>query len=154
MMCSLKKTVVALAGIAALGALGAGDAGAQVSSTEVYQLSTVGGKPLPTVIEQNSDCHDEIVSASLTLGTEGRWTLAMEEREVCPNHSASETDEEDGTYHVEGETIHFMDDDGEPFVADDDSTELELDLLREGTRTDNGLTVTIADEDTVLEFTR
>lgn len=153
-MCSLQKTIVALTGFAALGAIGAADAGAQVSSTEVYQLSTVGGNPLPTVIEENSDCHDEIVSASLTLGTDSRWTLAMDEREVCPNHSASETDEEGGTYHIEGETIHFMDDDGQPFAADEDATELELDLLRDGTRSDSGLRVTIADEDTVLEFTR
>lgn len=153
-MSGLAKTVMVSGGLAVFAILCAGEASAQVSSTEVYRLSRIGDQDLPVVVEQSGDCRDEVQAATLTLNTDGRWLLETQEQQICGESTSTDTDSEDGRYHIQGETIHFMDDDGEPIPADDDPDEIELERLREATRTENGLRVVIADDDAVLEFTR
>jgi hypothetical protein len=152
---TLRRTIFLFAALAASTGLSlAGEAAAQVATQETYQLAQVAGQQLPVVTEESGDCRDELHAATLTLGTDGRWTLVTTEQEICPQETEEEEDTEEGTYTLEGETIRFMDSDGETPVDDGDDTELEVDDLVQGTRTGEGLTVRVADGETELVFRR
>lgn len=141
--------------VAAAAVAGTADgAAAQVATEETYQLAQVAGQALPVVTEENDECRDELAAATLTLATDGTWTLVTTEREVCGQESDEDEDQEDGRYTVAGQTIHFTDDDGDTPTADGDDSELEVDDLVEGTRTADGLTVRVADGNTQLQFRR
>lgn len=153
MKISQRTSLASLVATAAV-LLTAGGAGAQVASQETYQLAQVAGQALPVVTEENGDCRDELSAATLTLDTDGTWTLVTTEREVCGQDVDEDEDREDGRYTVDGQTIHFTDDDGNVATADGDDSELEVDDLVHATRTADGLTVQVADGDTQLQFRR
>ncbi len=132
----------------------AGDAAAQVAAQETYQLTQVAGQPLPAVVEESGNCRDELTGATLTLNPDGTWTLVTTENEICGAQTEEEGDTEDGTYTIEGETIRFLDDDGDVPQDDGNDSELEVDDLVQATRTAEGLTVRVADDDTELRFRR
>jgi len=154
--------ILTLTAVAALGAgalvLQAAPSWAQgVSGQESYQLVQVAGNALPTQIEQEGDCREEVLSGTLTLDTDGGWELVTRERETCGDQVEEEEESETGAYRAEGDVIRFMDDDEDDDrneAADDDDGELDLDDLATGTRSGDGLTVTLEDGQTVLVFRR
>src|SRR5690606_5266842 len=139
---------------AAAGFFGPAEAAAQVSTEETWQLARVGEQALPVVTEEHGECRDELHGATLTLHTDGRWTLVETKREVCGGDTDEDVDTDDGRYTISGDEIHFTDDDGDPNRADSDDDELEIDDLVHGARTTEGLTIRVADGDTELHFTR
>ena len=153
-MTTTHRLLVAAMATSAVLAISPGDAAAQVSAQETWQLAEVAGAALPVVTEENEDCRDELHSATLTLHTDGRWTLVTTEREVCGQNSEDDEDTEEGRYTVEGDVIRFTDEDGEPAQDDGDDSELEVDDLVQATRTADGLLVRVADDGTELRFRR
>ena len=147
------KLLTALAPLLAV-SLAGGQASAQVAAEETFHLAQVSGQALPVVTEENGDCRDELGAATLTLHTDGRWTLTTTEREVCAGATEEEEDREEGRYTIEGETIRFSDEEGDTPEDDGDDTELEVDDLVQGTRSADGLTVRVADGETELQFRR
>ncbi len=153
----MKKTLglaVLMLGGMGVAALSVPDAAtAQEGSQEVYHLVQLGGADLPAVIDRDDECHDELHAATLTLEPGGRWELQMTEHEVCGNSSEEDQDNEDGRYEVDGNTIRFFDDDGDPPTPDDD-LDIDVDELHTGTRTDQGLVIVLSDGQTELMFHR
>lgn len=147
-------TITAVAGATLIAAAGLNPAAADAVQEEVFQLVQVAGQNLPVVTEENGDCRDELLAATLTLHAGQRWTLVTQEREVCGDQADDDEDREEGTYAVDGETIRFMDEDGDLPQDDGDDSELEIDDLLEGVRTDTGLTVRVVDGETELQFSR
>lgn len=132
--------------VTAAGALTLLTLGARAQSptqAQMYRLVEIGGQPLPVVVEQEGECREEIRGGTLTLETAGTWTLVLEERDVCGDQVDDSEDREQGRYAVEGQTVRFLNDNGEPrsFDADDDEEgEIEVDEITEGRRADDGLT--------------
>lgn len=147
---------VAAAAIAGLAA----PASAQTpGAPETFRLTEVAGAALPTMIEEEDGCREEVLSGSLTLNADGSWTLITREREVCGDSVEEEDEQENGRYLVEGDTIRFHDDaededDADDDDADDDDEDLDLDDLTVGTRSADTLTVRLDDGRTVLVFRR
>ncbi len=141
------KSITTSAVIAVL-TLSASDTAAQ--SEETWRLSQVDGNALPHVVDQDDDgCREEVVSGALTLHADGRWTLVTQEREVCGSEIEDETEEEDGRYEAQGETVRFADEDGDVETDGDD-----VDDIAHGTRNGSTLTVRTGGGDRVLVFTR
>jgi hypothetical protein len=151
-----RRTIATLAILAASAGTTALVARAQTAAQEVFQLVGVAGQPLPVLLEEDGDCREELLSATLTLETDGRWVLATNEREACGDDIESDEDQEDGTYAVEGQTLRFLDDDGDAPDADDadddDDQEIDVDDLTTGTRSGGDLVVRLADGSTDLQF--
>jgi hypothetical protein len=97
-----------------------------------------------------------VTAGTLLLREDGRWRLETTVRETCGGRTRMDRDDDDGTYHAQGATIRFLDDDGERNRADWSlGGEIDLDELDQGTLTDAGvLTVRLADDKTVLRFRR
>jgi hypothetical protein len=131
----------------ALAAVAWTDAGAQSAPTR-YTLVQVGGKPLPTTIERELRCQEDVTAGTLSLSQDGRWLLETITREVCGDRTEEDSDREHGTYTTEGQSLRFLDDDGREnrdsslaLESDDD-----LDDLSTGTMAaDGSLTVKLAD---------
>jgi hypothetical protein len=121
-----------------------------------YKLVQVGGKPLPVEVEKEWRCREDVTAGTLTLRDDGRWLLETTAREVCGDRTTTEQDDDDGRYTVEGQTLRFLDDDGEENTKDwNIGKDVDLDDLRTGTLgTDGTLTVQLADEKTTLVFRR
>ena len=144
------KNIIA-AGVIALVTLSAGEAAAQ----ETWQLAQINGSALPFVTDQDDDgCREEVVSGTLTLGTDGRWTLATNEREVCGDKVEEETEEEDGRFSADGDALRFTDEDDDDDSSDDDDDGDDFDDLANGTRAGNTLTVRSGDGSTTVVFQR
>lgn len=150
------KTTLRLAGLA-LGCMGVAvivgpqTAAAQVESQQVFQLVQLDGEDLPAVIDHDDACHEELQTATLTLEPNGRWQLDMVENEVCGDMRREDQDDEDGRYEIDGNTIRFLDDDGDPPSPDDDP-DIDVDELHTGTLSDQGLVVVLSDGETELMF--
>lgn len=121
-----------------------------------YRLAEIAGRTLPTIIEEEDGCREELVSATLTLA--GRnWTLVTAEREVCGELVETEEERETGSYSVADQTIRFRegDDDDDDDEDLDDADELEVDELDLGTVSNDGsLVVQLRDGETILVFRR
>ena len=142
----MKFEIIAIA--ATLVALDAQSAAAQ--QAETWQLAEVNGAALPTVVETDDDgCRDEVVSGTLTLSADGKWKLTTNEREVCGNRIEEETEEEDGRYTVQGETIRFDDDDADD-ADDDDASDDDVDDFVSASRSGSTLTVRLEGERTLV----
>ena len=144
-------------GVTALGvgvlALAAAAASAQVpGQAEVYRLAEVEGRALPVVIEQEGDCRDELLGATLTLAADGEWTLVTQEREVCGDRVEEDEEREEGRYTAEGQTVRFLDEDGEAEEddRDDEGPELDVEDLTVGTRSAGALSVRLEDGRTAV----
>ena len=99
---------------------------AQEGVPGAWRLAEVGGKALPVVTEEGGGCREEVTAATLTLAADGRWTLAVTEREVCGQRAGEEQEEERGTYTVQGAAVTFARDDASA-RDDDPPAELEID---------------------------
>jgi hypothetical protein len=168
----MKKTNASAIGLSvALLALSAGGAAGQ--QTETWQLAEVNGTALPALIEQDGEnCREEVLSGTLTMESDGDWTLVTQEREVCGDQVEEESDEEDGRFTAQGESFTFTeedddaddddaddddaddDDDDDGDDADDDDDGDDADDLASGTRSGTTLTVRLEDGSTVLLFRR
>ncbi|HEX6587415.1 MAG TPA: hypothetical protein VF039_00220 [Longimicrobiales bacterium] len=141
----MKLEIIAIA--ATIVAFDAQAAAAQ--QAETWQLAEVNGAALPAVVETDDDgCRDEVVSGTLTLSTGGMWKLTTNEREVCGNRVEEETEEEDGRYTVQGETIRFDDDDDD--ADDDDGSDDDVDDFVSATRSGTTLTVRLEGDRTLV----
>ncbi len=165
----MRKTNAAMTFSVALVALSAQPVSAQ--QAETWQLAEVNGMALPALIEQDGEnCREEVTSGSLTLESDGGWTLVTQEREVCGDKVEEDSEEEDGRYSTQGVTVTFTegDDDTDDDDADDDDTDDDdaddddgddddrgdADDLASGTRSGSTLTVRLEDGNTVLLFRR
>src|SRR5687768_17477442 len=92
-------------------------AGTQAGS---YRLATFAGRALPTLIEEEDGCREEVLSATLTLEAGGRWVLVSRERETCGTAVEEDEDSETGSYSVTGGTLRFNEVDGDGDDGDDD----------------------------------
>lgn len=128
---------------------------AAAPGAERYRLVEVAGTALPAEVEKEWGCREYVTRGALTLGADSSWSLRTTRREVCGDRVEVEHDDDDGIYKREGETLHFLDDDGR---ANTDSewrigTDIDLDELRTGIIGKGGtLTVQLADDETTLVF--
>ena len=126
-------------------------------SDRTFQLATVNGAQLPALVEEEDGCREELVSATLVLSATGRWTLTAEERETCGNDVKLDKDTDIGMFRITGETVQFMDIDGDipetrQASAARAPTDIEVDELSVGTLSGNTLNVRLTDGHTVLVF--
>ncbi len=148
-----KMLVLAGVGVAAAGVAvqrsGAQDAGRAGPGT--WTLARVEGRALPTVVDTDGPCRDELVRGTLTLG-DGTWTMETVERELCDGRPPREDREtEHGRYTVSGQTLAFTDDDGD----DDDAPSspdggVDVDEPASGTVDGGTLTVRLREGQTVV----
>jgi hypothetical protein len=120
-----------------------------------YTLLEVGGKSLPTLIEQEWRCHKDIVAGTLVLSGGGRWLLQTVTREVCGGQTSVQRSTADGIYRTEAGTMHLYDENGRERTRRGWSfwTDIDLDELRTGTFGSEGtLTVQLSDGHTELVF--
>lgn len=130
------------------------EATAQVSAEETWELTRIGDSALPTMVEQDDDgCTEEVVSGTLTLSPNGTWRMVAEEREGCGTDIDNDRDTETGRYTMDGDTITFLDDDGNPEDIDDNGS-MDIEDLVSGTRNGDTMTVQIDDGRTQLTFER
>lgn len=138
------------AGFAALtGMLVSACAGTQESGpTQVFQLSEVGGQPLPVSYPEEQGCTEEILAATLELEADGEWEMRMTKREVCGETVEEDDDVEEGTYTVEGDVYRFVGPSGDSGSAS--PGEIEIEGLVEGRLVDGVLTARLKDGSTVV----
>jgi hypothetical protein len=120
-----------------------------------YTLLEVGGKSLPTLIEEEWRCHKEVITGTLVLSGGGRWLLQTMTREVCGDQTSVKRSTEDGIYRTEAGTMHLFDEAGRERTKRGWSfgTDIDLDELKTGTFGSEGtLTVRLSDEQTELVF--
>ncbi len=130
-------------------AVGAGaEAHAQTPDATRYTLVQVAGKALPTMIEKELRCQEDVTAGTLSLSQDGRWLLETVTREVCGDRTEEDSDRDHGTYTTEGQTLRFLDEDGRENHdgglggGNDD----DLDDFKSGTMAaDGSLTVKLAD---------
>lgn len=101
--------------LAVAGGLVPMDANAQTAPAlaGVYRLVEIDAGPLPAFIEQEGNCREELISASLVLLAEGEWSLVSTDRESCGERVEEEEETEEGTFTLQGSTITFLDEDGD-----------------------------------------
>ena len=141
-------SLTAVAAYAAAQAQARPEAGAQAGA---YRLVTFAGRALPTVVEEEDGCREEVLSATLTLEAGGRWVLATRERETCGAEVEEDEDSESGTFTASGAALRFAEADDDDRPSDDD---VDLDELGGGTLAGDELTVRLTDDRTVLVFRR
>jgi hypothetical protein len=117
------------------------NAGAQSPAPTRYALVEVGGKALPTTIEKELRCREDVTAGTLSLTQDGRWLLETATKEICGDRTEEDSDRDHGTYTTEGQNFRFLDDDGRENGIDDD-----LDEFKTGTMgADGSLTIKLAD---------
>ena len=119
-----------------------------------YTLVSVNGKALPTEVEKELRCREDVAAGTLALRSDGRWRLETTRRETCGDRTEEDLDDDDGTYRTEGRTLRFFDDDGRENTDDWDLRgDIDLDDFRTGTLAADGtLTVELADGKNRLVF--
>ncbi|HEY7479248.1 MAG TPA: hypothetical protein VH680_01930 [Gemmatimonadales bacterium] len=121
-----------------------------------YTLLEVGGKSLPTLIEQEWRCHKDIIAGTLVLSGGGRWLLQTVTREVCGDQTMVNRSTDDGIYRTEAGTMHLFDAAGRERTAKRGwsfGTDIDLEELKTGTFGSEGtLTVRLSDGHTELVF--
>lgn len=153
--------LITLAAIFAVAPMAAAThASAQVAQPETWRLADIDGSPMPAVVDIEDDCAETIAAATLTLDANGEWTLIWTEQETCGGEIEDEDEDERerGRYTVDGQTVRFLDEDGEAGEEDDSDDEDEVDVdieeLSVGTRSAATLTVRLRDGQTNLVFRR
>jgi hypothetical protein len=123
------------------------DAGAQSPAPTRYALVEVGGKALPTTIEKELRCQEDVTAGTLSLNPDGRWLLETVTREICGDRTEEDSDREHGTYTTQGQTLRFLDEDGrESHDSGWDGMDDDLDEFKTGTMAaDGSLTIKLAD---------
>lgn len=132
--------------------------GAPAQENETWSLVEVGGEALPIVVDQEDDCREELIAGTLTVDADGTWTFVTREREICGDDVEVSEDREEGRHVLDGETVRFLDEDGEPQDDedgdDDEDGELDVEDLTIGTRSGATMTVEVADGTGTLLFRR
>jgi hypothetical protein len=145
---------IALLGVARAPAAGQTSQTGQPPPAEIRQLITnyalveVGGKSLPTLIEQEWRCHKDVIAGTLVLSGGGRWLLETVTREVCGDHASSRRSSDYGIYRTEAGTMHFFEEDGRESTKGGWSffRNIDLDEIKTGTiESDGMLTVRLSD---------
>jgi hypothetical protein len=138
------KIIIALA----MTILITGKAQSQVTGT--YQLAEIGGKALPATIETEDECREDVVSATLTLDTNGTWRMEWVEHEICPNQQPEEERENGkGRYRANGAVLEFLNDAGKSQGESDGD---DLDDISTGTVESNTIRVKLGNTDKMLVF--
>jgi hypothetical protein len=121
---------------------------AQSPAPTRYTLVEVGGKALPTTIEKELRCREDVTAGTLSLSQDGRWLLETVTKEICGDRTEEDSDRDHGTYAAEGQTFRFLDEDGREShdsgwgVGTDD----DLDEFRTGNiAADGSLTIKLTD---------
>jgi hypothetical protein len=120
-----------------------------------YTLLEVGGKSLPTLIEQEWRCHKDVIAGTLVLSGGGRWLLQTVTREVCGDQASLKRSTDEGMYRTEAGTMRLFDENGHERTKRGWSfgTDIDLDELKTGTFGSEGiLTVRLSDGHTELVF--
>jgi hypothetical protein len=139
----MRNLTLALILIAAAGA----DARAQSPAPTRYTLVEVDGKALPTTIEKELRCREDVTAGTLSLTQDGRWLLETVTKEICGDRTEEDSDREHGTYTTEGQTLSFLDEDArENHDSGWGGRDDDLDEFKTGTlAADGSLTIKLAD---------
>jgi hypothetical protein len=123
------------------------DARAQSPAPTRYALVEVGGKALPTAIEKELRCREDVTAGTLSLSQDGRWLLETVTREICGDRTEEDSDRDHGTYTTEGQALRFLDEDGrESHDSGWGGMDDDLDEFKTGTMAaDGSLTIKLAD---------
>jgi hypothetical protein len=97
--------VTAEAGVSASSFMPAALTPASISG--VWTLYTVDGAPLPAVLGREGDIKIELLSDTLTLRADGTSTERAESRFTAGPRVQTDTTVTDGSFKIEGDTIHF-----------------------------------------------
>jgi hypothetical protein len=93
------------AGVSASSFMPAALTPASISGT--WTLYTVDGAPLPAVLSREGDIKIELLSDTLTLRADGTTTERAESRFTAGPRVQTDTTVTDGSFKIEGDTIHF-----------------------------------------------
>ena len=74
-----------------------------------YAMSTVNGKALPAALFAESTYKFEIVSASLVLTTDGKYSTVATTRQTLPDNVSTFVDSTRGTWLLTGAQVQFTD---------------------------------------------
>lgn len=83
----------------------------------IYALRTIGGNPLPAVIEQNRTEKNEITAGSITLGAGTTFTIKLSLRTTAGSRVDMLSGESTGTWTRSGSTVTMNATDGEVTAA-------------------------------------
>ena len=93
-------------GVLLAASLACGDDSTSPGTIEgLYTLRTIGGKPLPGVIAENSSEKTELTSGSITLGANGVFTLALAYRRTVGINAIESAGTSTGTWTRSGSTV-------------------------------------------------
>ena len=132
-------------------ALWTGEARAQSSVVGTWELAQIDGNALPAVLDQDGDCREEVVSATLTIAPDSTWRLESNERDVCPNKTEDDPQTETGRWRVDGNNIEMLDKAGK---SQRDESGDDLDDVSTGTIDGDTLTLKLGKTDKVVTFRR
>ncbi len=128
-----------------------GQAQAQSSVVGTWELAEIDGNALPAVIDQDGDCREEIVSATLTVAPDSSWRLESVERDICGNDTKEEKEQDSGRYRPDGNNVEFLDSAGK---SQKDESGDDVDDLSSGTVDGDTLTVQLGKLDKRMTFRR
>ena len=103
--------VAAMAAMSFALACGGDSTGPEESKTPdgTYAMSTVNGKALPATVFAESTYKFEIVSASLVLATDGKYSTTSTTRQTLPGNVSTFVDSTRGTWLLTGTQVQFTD---------------------------------------------
>ncbi|HEY9229782.1 MAG TPA: hypothetical protein VIP11_24235 [Gemmatimonadaceae bacterium] len=70
-----------------------------------WTLSTIGGVPLPYILEQLGDDKLELVEAAFTTTNTGTFSAVSKQRMTISGQATDQSFNEDGSYTMNGETV-------------------------------------------------
>ena len=132
MTAKITKMLVMLTMLLAAFSVSGSDSLQDISGT--YKLVEVNGKKLPTVswIGPGAECRQEILSGTMLVGSENRWAVRVEEREICTKTSEDVSADTArsailiGNYQVSGSKLEFHDE----TLGGTDYVSIDGDILR------------------------
>lgn len=101
----MRRSLVALA-LATLAACGSSTGPNGVTGT--YTLQTVGGAPLPAIIEQTSAYTRRVQSGSMTLNSDGSWSSATTIAQTTGTSTSTINNTDQGSYAVNGSAATWV----------------------------------------------
>lgn len=119
-----------------------------------YELVEVGDSPLPTTVEETTECVERVTAGKLVLEEDGDWQLELIESETCGTDVSDDTETEEGDYAVSGDAIDFRPDEDDPEDEGDEPDELDIDELSTGTIAGDTIRVRIHGTETEAVFRR
>jgi hypothetical protein len=82
------------------------------SPVGAWRLRSINGAPVPFTLAQSGAYKAEMVSVTLDVGADGRFTIISHKRESLNGKASDETSPDTGTYLLNGDTLtmHFQSD--------------------------------------------